>query len=91
MSDKAFFDWWIDAFDPECDAMALKAWNAATAAKDAEMAPILAASRYTCDLCTQALDTVREQTAEIAALRNIVQATEQGLEDYIAKAQAVQP
>ena len=41
----------------------------AYSAKDAEMAPILAASRFTCDLCTQALDMVREQTAEIAALR----------------------
>lgn len=34
-----------------------------------EIERILAASRYSVDLCTQALDTVREQTAEIAALR----------------------
>lgn len=44
--------------------------------KDAEIAAlkeeeirILAASRYSADLCTQALDTVREQEAEIAALK----------------------
>lgn len=36
--DKAFFDWWPFAFDPECDGMALEAWNAATAAKDADYA-----------------------------------------------------
>ena len=30
MSDKAFFDWFPFAFDPECDGMALTAWNAAT-------------------------------------------------------------
>ena len=76
MSDKAFFEWHPFAFDPECDGMTLAAWNAATAAKDAEIAAlkeeevcIRASSLYSADLCTQALDTVREQEAQIAALR----------------------
>jgi len=30
MSDKTFFDWFPFAFDPECDGMALTAWQAAT-------------------------------------------------------------
>jgi hypothetical protein len=38
VSNKTFFDWWPFAFDPECDGMALEAWNAATAAKDADYA-----------------------------------------------------
>jgi hypothetical protein len=39
------------------------------ATKDAEIARILAASRHSADLCTQALDSVRELTAERDALR----------------------
>ena len=30
MKDKTFFEWYPFAFDPECDGMALTAWNAAT-------------------------------------------------------------
>lgn len=62
-----------------CAMLAAAPQPAAQPDKDAEIAAlkdeevrILAASRYTADLCTQALDTVREQEAEIAALKAIV-------------------
>jgi len=48
---------------------ALAVQDAEIAALKEEEVRILAASRYTADLCTQALDTVREQEAEIEALR----------------------
>jgi hypothetical protein len=74
--DKAFFDWWPFAFDPECDGMARQAWNAATAAKDTEITALtserdaaLAASRYETDLCGQALTDLKAMTAERDVLR----------------------
>jgi len=57
--------------------------------QQAEMAPILAASRYTCDLCTQALDTVREQTAEIAANDRLFAAYKRVVAEQVAEIAAL--
>ena len=78
LTDEQISEAWWDVGLPRAVLLKLAraviaAHEAAQPDKDEEIAAIIAASRYSADLCTQALDTVREQEAEIAALRQSAQ------------------